>query len=767
MKSFHKEKSTHLLIVESPSKCAKIESYLYPKYKCISSKGHFRTMDSYKNYELKFSSINDKHIDFMHHAIKQYPKENVILATDDDREGEAISWHICDVFQLPIETTKRIAFNEITKSAIVNALENPKTIDMKLVHAQHARQVLDTIIGFNVSPMLWKFAYNNKSNALSAGRCQTPALRLIYDNYLLNKENSLNKKFVITGSFSPKDFKFSLKDSLESDAQVLQFLDKSKNFQHMMTVGESTISQKAAPQPLCTSRLLQVANQQLKLSPKQTMQLAQTLYQDGLITYMRTESTKYSKEFLSNVKQYISTKYDDKYVGYHDSIENVDINMPHEAIRVTDITRPVISREPKLNSLYSLIWKTTMESCMSDAVYEVVQCEITAPDDNIYRNTIETPLFFGWKVIREKENITEIQSQNRGLIMYFRTIAKQGKVNYNKITSIETITKKYSYYNEAGIIKKLEELEIGRPSTFSIFIETLLQRGYIVKKNVDGETFQTTDYELTNTIKKTKTTKTVGNESNKLIIQPIGIIAIEFLIEHFEELFSYDYTKSMECELDNIFSGSLKDWTQVCRTCDSKIKELSKPLKNMSKQTYSIDENHILMFSKNGPIIKEILDGENFQFKSVKNNITLDMVKLKNNEYSLEDLVQISEKYLGTYENENLYIKHGKYGLYATWGENSKAMNSIKKSLENITFNDVEKVLENPEKSANVLRVINDEISVRKGKYGPYVYYKRKDMSKPDFLNIKKFNEGFTYCKPEVLIQWLHEKYHIPLPDNL
>ena len=765
MKSFHKEKSTYLLIVESPSKCAKIESYLYPKYKCISSKGHFRSMESYKNYELKFSSTDDKHIDFMHYAIKQYPKENVILATDDDREGEAISWHICDVFQLPIETTKRIVFNEITKSAIVNALENPKTIDMKLVHAQHARQVLDTIIGFNISPMLWKFAYNNKSNALSAGRCQTPALRLIYDNYLVHKENMLTKKHVVSGSFSPKEIIFTLKNSFDENEKVLVFLEKSKTFAHMLTVGDSKISSKSPPKPLCTSRLLQLANQQLKMSPKQTMQLAQILYQDGLITYMRTESTKYSKEFLDSAKKYIELKYDDKYLGDCTNIENTDAKMPHEAIRVTDLAKQSISREPKLNSLYSLIFKTTLESCMTDAVYEIVDCELTSPDNNLYKSTVETPLFMGWKIVRDNENITEIQAKNKTTIMYLKNISKNGKVNYNKITSVETITKKHTFYNEAGIIKKLEDLEIGRPSTFSIFVETLLQRGYIVKQNVEGETFETVDYELTNEIKKNKTKKTVGNESNKLIIQPIGIIIIEFLIQNYEELFSYDYTKSMEYELDNIFNGIIEDWTQVCKTCDLKIKELSKPLKNMSKQTYQIDDKHIFMFSKNGPMIKEDLGDDNFQFKSVKKDIALDISKLKNNEYTLEDLVQVSDNYLGKYQDEDLYIKYGKYGLYAEWGNNRRAMNTIKKSLECITFKDVEKILNNQEKSANVLRIINDEISVRKGKFGPYVYYKREDMSKPEFLSIKKFNEGFTYCKPEVLIQWLHEKYKIPIPE--
>ena len=565
----------------------------------------------------------------MHYAIKQYPKENVILATDDDREGEAISWHICDVFQLPIETTKRIVFNEITKSAIVNALENPKTIDMNLVHAQHARQVLDTIIGFNISPMLWKFAYNNKSNALSAGRCQTPALRLIYDNYLVHKENMLTKKHVVSGSFSPKEIIFTLKNSFDENEKVLDFLEKSKTFAHMLTVGDSKISSKSPPKPLCTSRLLQLANQQLKMSPKQTMQLAQILYQDGLITYMRTESTKYSKEFLTSATQYIESKYDDKYVGDYTNIENTDAKMPHEAIRVTDLTRQSISREPKLNSLYLLIFKTTLESCMTDAVYEVVDCELTAPDNNLYKSTVETPLFMGWKIVRENENITEIQAKNKTTIMYLKNISNNGKVNYNKITSVETITKKHTFYNEAGIIKKLEDLEIGRPSTYSIFLETLLQRGYIVKQNVEGVTFETVDYELTNAIKKNKTKKTVGNESNKLIIQPIGIIVIEFLVQHYEELFSYDYTKSMEYELDNIFNGIIEDWTQVCKTCDLKIKELSKPLKNMSKQTYQIDDKHIFMFSKNGPMIKEDLGDDNFQFKSVKKDIALDIAKLK------------------------------------------------------------------------------------------------------------------------------------------
>ncbi len=764
---FNKESSIYLIIVESPSKCAKIENYLGSQYKCIASKGHLRELESYKKYDIKFKNIEEKvsHIHFMTSIIKQYPKENVILATDDDREGEAIAWHICEIFELPVKTTKRITFNEITKDAIQKSIQSPKIINEKLVDSQKARQVLDVIVGYKISPLLWKYAYNNKDNSLSAGRCQTPALRLVYDNFLKKKENLDESKHKISGWFFSKNIEFHLSKELDNEDDVKSFLKKSINFKHELKISSPREINKPPPDPFNTSKLLQVSSQLLNNSPTNTMKLCQTLYQDGLITYMRTDNKKYSKEFINKSTQFVKERHGKEYIGNTEKVEKKDNKDPHEAIRVSDINTSSISRDAKLNSLYRLIWTNTIESVMSEAKYKVVDCEISAPDELKYKNTIEIPVFLGWKKIKNKEeDITENQNQNSNTLLYLNTIAKQkSQINYNKIKSTVIIHTKHSHYNESNLIKKLEELEIGRPSTFSTFIETIQQRGYVKKMNIEGTTIDSIDYILENDkISKNKVQKTFGNENNKLVLQPIGELVIIFLMKYFEELFSYDYTKNMENDLDNILNETLDDWTSVCKNCENKIKELSKPLKNLSKEVYKLDDKNEFLFSKYGATIRELQSDGKYEYKNIKKDIKIDLDKLKEGGYKLSELLEDKDKYMGKYDNMDLYVKTGMYGLYAEWGDNKKTLASLKKNISNITFEEIEKFL-NKNESSNILRSINENISIRKGKFGPYVYYKTKTMKQPQFFNLKKFKEGFTYCKEEVLINWLNETYSVTI----
>lgn len=764
--TFNKESSIYLIIVESPSKCGKIENYLGSQYKCIASKGHLRALDSYKKYDIKFKNIEEKisHINFMTSIIKQYPKENIILATDDDREGEAIAWHICEIFDLPVKSTKRITFNEITKDAIQKSIKSPKIINEKLVESQKARQVLDVIVGYKISPLLWKYAYNNKDNSLSAGRCQTPALRLVYDNFLKNKENIDESKHKITGWFFSKNIEFHLSKELDTQDDVKSFLKKSINFKHELKISSPREINKAPPEPFNTSKLLQISSQLLNNSPANTMKLCQTLYQEGLITYMRTDNKKYSKEFINKSTQFIKERHGEEYLGNTENVEKKDNKDPHEAIRVSDINTSSISRETKLNSLYRLIWTNTIESVMCEAKYKIIDCEITAPDELKYKNIIEIPIFLGWKKIKSKEeDKTDNQNQNSSTLLYLNTIVKQKtQINYNKIKSTEIIHIKHSHYNESNLIKKLEELEIGRPSTFSTFIETIQQRGYVKKTNIEGKTIDSIDYILENDeIIKSKVKKTFGNENNKLVLQPVGELVIIFLLKYFEELFSYDYTKNMENELDNILNETLDDWTIVCRNCENKIKELSKPLKNLSKEVYKLDDKNEFVFSKYGATIRELLPDGKYEYKNIKKDISIDLDKLKEGYYKVNELLEEKDKYMGKYDNVDLYVKTGMYGLYAEWGDNKKTLASLKKNINNITFEEVEKFLNNKNESSNILRNINENISVRKGKFGPYVYYKTKTMKQPKFFNLKKFKEGFTYCKEEVLINWLNETYNV------
>jgi DNA topoisomerase-1 len=423
-----------LVIVESPSKISKIKSYLGSGYDVIASNGHICTIknifdiDVKNEFQVKYTEITSKksHINTMRGIISKYLPENVIIATDNDREGESIGYHICSVFGLPVETTKRILFNEITESAIKTAVQNPIILDMGIIRSAMARQILDIVIGFKVSPMLWKHVYHSKSNALSAGRCQTPALGIIYENYkqgLINESKNLYK--TTARFFQPHNLSFELSREFETYNEIKLFLNESVHYKHtLLEMGNKKISVKSAPKPLNTSRMLQLSGSVLHISPKYTMQLAQKLYQEGHITYMRTESTKYSKDFLEKADKYIIQKFGGggdgkKWVGDLSKISNTSVALPHEAIRVTSLNiQSINSGDKKLDTLYRLIWKTTIESCMANAIYDTYTVSISAPLNCIYTHVLEIPVFLGWKKIDTKE----IDGEGSGILFYLQSL---------------------------------------------------------------------------------------------------------------------------------------------------------------------------------------------------------------------------------------------------------------------------------------------------------------------------------------------------------
>lgn len=810
-------KAKYLIIVESPSKCNKIEEYLGKDYHCIASKGHIREIDGLKSIDTKrtfeptFGEIQEKqsHIKNMRTVIAKYDPANVILATDDDREGEAIAWHICQISNLPVETTKRILFREITQTAIQEAVANPTVINMPLVNAQKARQVLDIIVGFKISPYLWKFINSNSAKTLSAGRCQTPALRLIYDNDCENKKSQMVTQYKVRASFTSKHLVFDLNHEFDMAENVLAFMEKSRGFNHLLHVGIANDSKKSAPKPFNTSRLLQAANNQLHMTTKETMNHCQQLYQLGYITYMRTESSQYSPVFLAKMKEYVLKTWGDggssgSYLGDFDRIENKDTTKPHEAIRITNIKMTSLTADDsRLTSLYRLIWKNTVESCMSDALYKNTPVKVSGPDDTVYTHIVEVPLFLGWKVVTAGVSaaaglIGETEKQS-GLLLFLKSIEQAGKpVSHNYIESEMVARNKHSYYTEAGIIQKLEELGIGRPSTFSSIVDTIQERGYVKRKNIEGKIVKSVEYRLEDgKIGQSVKERTFGAEKSKLCIEPLGIIALQFLLKYFETFFSYEYTKHMEDQLDAVVFGC--DWSEICRMCYSEIKVLSKPVNEIAKKEYPIGAGggaegagagaggpgttYVFTFNKFGPVIKVIeADGaaspptteEKTKYIPVKNGIDIDMDRLKQGLYTLDDLAEIS--FLGEYEGHKVYVKTGRYGNYIEYGDVTKSIKSIKKPVSEITWIDIEPFLEDADsegdegggnssssKKRGILRTLNSCMSVRNGKFGSYVYYKTPQMTKPQFLNIKHFPEGFMFCQPEVLVEWICKTYNIRL----
>ena len=775
--------TTTLVIVESPAKCKKIEEYLGPGYKCVASFGHLRTIPLLKNidiennftptYTIIDNAIKKKQIDFLRKEIKN--ADTVILSSDIDREGEMVSFSIIELFNLPLNT-KRITFNEITESALKHAIKNPRTIDMDLVHAQQARQILDILVGFKVTPMLWKFINKNKDNSLSAGRCQTPALKLIYDNEQDIKQSEERKVYNVTGIFTNSNIVFDLlpQGKYETEDSITDFLDGSADFSHIYTCSKPVKTVKKTPEPFTTSSLQQTASNELHYAPKETMRICQALYEAGHITYMRTDSKTYSKDFIDSTKNYIVRNYDAKYIN--ESLITCDVKKDslqqnaHEAIRPTNISLYELLEtvDSKERRMYKLIWEHTLESCMAPAIFFSITANIAAFQDTKFAYTSELVDFPGWKVV-SKKYANEIKLENKEY-QYLQQIKQNAAIPYKKICAKVTIKGSKQHYTEARLVQLLEERGIGRPSTFSSLVDKIQERGYVKKEDVKGKEIVCKDYELSNgEIFEIENKREFGNEKGKLVIQPLGTIVIEFLDKHFSQIFNYDYTKEMEDELDKIAKGDAI-WYNLCNTCNKQLDALLDGLKDETKIEVKLDENNTYLIGKYGPVIKCVTEKngkEEIKFKPIKKDI--DIHKIENGDYNdaIDDIVDanvVKKSYvLGQYEGKDVVLQKGKFGLYITWDKNSKNLKELgNRPIENITFEDVKKYLE---EGSNLIREVSANITIRKGSKGEYIFYKTEKMKKPQFFDLKPFSNDtksdYKTCNMTVLKSWLREKYDI------
>jgi|UniRef100_A0A6C0IUN7 DNA topoisomerase I len=762
----------YLVIVESPSKCKKIESYLGKDYCCIASMGHIRTLnglksiDTKKTFEPTFEMIDEKqtHVNDMKKVISKFKHDKIYIATDDDREGEAIGWHICEVFDLPVDQTRRIIFHEVTKPALQHAVDTPTYLNMKVVKAQHARQVLDVIVGYKISPYLWKYLYNDKNNALSAGRCQTPALRLVYDNEKqIRNAQSSSPLFKIYGDFLSEHLEFVLKKEFEEAEEVAEFMRSSAKHKHILHMGTKKQSKRSPPKPLNTSALLQLASSTLSMSPGETMKHSQILYQNGYITYMRTDSKEYSAPFIEYASKYIVSKYGQgSLMSDLNKLENKSVSNPHEAIRVTQLVLQTINVEnPRTLSLYKLIWKNTIESCMSDYNSDQYEITISSPIDALYSHTLEIPSKYGWRTIEEKRPIIDVQSEMGGLKLKLESQSKT-EVAYNKIESKCSVKKGISHYTEASLIKKMEDLGIGRPSTFASLVETIVERGYVQKQDVKGTMHKTVNYVLENKkIRKTTQTKEYGEEKNKLVIQEVGTLVIEFLLQNYNSLFSYEYTKQMETQLDEISEGEIDEWEQICKRCYDEIKELSKNMKVVDKFSMQLDDTYEFIYEKYGPVLRYKIDDNKFGYKNIKKELNVSLQDIKDRKYSADELIEEGNQCIGIYQDLEVHIKQGRYGAYVEWNDQKKSLKAIDKPVNDITIEDAIQVLSEEVQEKSSLRTLNNEFSVRKGKFGPYIYYKSPAMASPQFFNIKKYKGNYFDDEAEDVIKWIKETYKV------
>ena len=792
-----------LVIVESPAKCGKIESFLGQGYKCIASFGHLREIKSLEainttTFEPSYTIIDDsrkqRQVEVLQTAIAI--ADEVILATDDDREGEAIAWHICKLYDLPIATTKRIVFHEITEPAVLNALQHYRYIDMNIVQAQQARQILDLLVGFKVSPLLWKYISRTSENSLSAGRCQTPALRLIYENQQDINKSPGQQVYNVTGYFTNQCIPFVLNTQFEKDTDVYAFLEESFNFDHIFSCSSPKKVVKPQPEPFITSRLQQTASNILHFSPKETMKVCQGLYEKGYITYMRTDSKKYSKEFIELAKRYITANYSSEYISAdidslivgsvtkpvkpvkpvkktkdNNTLANTLAQEAHEAIRPTNINLREIednSVDSKEMRLYKLIWENTVQSCMSAATCNSITASITTYIPNtIYTYSSEIVVFPGWYIVTEKKTKENPEYQ------YLLSIKQNAATLYKKITANITLKNLKSHHTEAHLVQLLEDKGIGRPSTFASLIDKIQTRGYVVKQNISGKKITCKDYELEgDEISEIITTREFGNEKGKLVIQPVGILVMEFLDAHFNALFNYDYTSKMETELDKVSKGE-SDGHALCSQCFEEIGALSQELKSTDRKEIKIDETHTYIIGKYGPTIK-CVNGQDITFKSIRADV--DLERLARGEYRLEEIVEHSSNKIGKYQGQDLIIKKGKYGLYATWGENSKSLSCFgNRPIENIPLIDVitelDKVADanifdvtsskHSSQNVNIIREITNNISIRNGKFGAYIFHKTSSMKKPAFYKLNGCKLNYNTCDKKELVDWIYNTHKI------
>jgi DNA topoisomerase I len=795
---------TSLVIVESPAKCKKIESYLGPGYKVIASFGHLRNIsgleaiDIDNDFQTKYSVIQEdlklKQIEKIRSEISK--SFEVIIATDDDREGEAIGWHICDLFGLPITTTKRIIFHEITEHAIQSAISHPKLINMDLVQAQQSRQILDLLVGFTISPILWNCVSKTHNSSLSAGRCQTPALRLIYDNFLDIKSSPGKIVYNTVGYFTNLNLVFDLNKQFSTNNEVTDFLEKCKSWDFLCSTTSPKKVIKKSPEPLTTSSLQQLASNELHLSPKETMKYAQQLYEGGYITYMRTDSKKYSQEFVDNVKkfirglhgdQYISQTIDNLVVGQKEKEESVKkvkktvaekkgIPTPqeaHEAIRPVNINMRTLSIEestidlhPKTIRLYHLIWKRTLESCMPSAQYNSVSAKIPAPNETEFVYKTEQPIFLGWQIIEPAKN-----NNNDNNYQYITTLKQNISMNSKKIDAKFTMNDLKSHYTEARLVQLLEEKGIGRPSTFASLVDKIQERKYVEKQNITGKEIECSDYSLVeNTISETISKREFGNEKNKLVIQPLGVIVIEFLIINFDSFFNYDYTKEMEDCLDLIATGQTK-WNNLCDKCHKELTDVMRDVKDLKKFSIEIDKQHTLIIGKHGPVVKCVnsKNPKKATFLPVKKNLDLEAIKHIPN-LSLEDVIDsniTNSNAIGKYKGQDLFIKKGKYGVYAQWGKETKSLKEEFSSvpIDKIEYIDIIRFLDkdtilDPSKPVGLVRELNYHLSIRSGKYGDYIFYKKPRAKKPEFLKLNGFDSDYKKCDKVLILNWIKQTYN-------
>lgn len=746
----------NLVIVESPAKAKTIQNYLGDDYKVMSSYGHIRDLKK-KNFGIDLDTFQpeyeipkDKASIVKELKAAASKAENVWLASDEDREGEAISWHLAEVLNLPIQDARRIVFHEITKPAILNAIKNPRAIDINLVDAQQARRVLDRIVGFKLSPVLWR----KVKPSLSAGRVQSVAVKLIVEREREIQKFKSESNFRVTAEFNinGSTFRAELNRRFPTADKAREFLEACKGSD--FKISDITVHpQKRMPAPpFTTSTLQQEAARKFGFPVSLTMSLAQQLYESGLITYMRTDSVNLSSLCVNACKDVISRTLGKEYSKPRKYVtHSKGAQEAHEAIRPTDMQNDAIEGSPQAQRLYKLIWQRTIACQMSDAITEKTTVDISIKGhEEKFTASGEVVKFDGFlRVYRESHDNEDANSENRTL----PAIKKDDCPEAEEITATQRFSQHPPRYNEAGLVHKMEELGIGRPSTYAPIISTIQQRQYVTRGDKEG-TERKYDVITLKGGNITETTKTeiTGAERNKLFPTDVGIVVTDFLDENFPEIMDYNFTADVEKQFDEVAEGK-KEWTGLMHDFYENFEpQVEKTLADKSghkagERQLGIDPQSgrpvFVKIGRYGPMVQigQAGDEEKPVFATMKKGQSTETL-------TLEEALELFKlpRTLGEFEDKEVSVGAGRFGPYikhdGKYVSLPKDEDPLKVSLEKA----VELIL--AKREAEAKRFIKSfeedpEMEILNGPYGPYISYKKKNYRLPK--DKKESAAGLTF----------------------
>lgn len=753
-----------LLIVESPAKAKTIEKYLGEEYFVKSSYGHVRDLEKgnsgiaiENNFEPSYIISPEKTKVVKELRESKQKASEVWLATDEDREGEAISWHLCEVLGLDPKVTKRIVFSEITKSAIQEAIKKPRTVDIDLVNAQQARRVLDRLVGYELSEVLWR----KVKGKLSAGRVQSVAVRLIVD-----REREINSfesipYFKIHAIFDVKndrgetvELKSELVKKVDELKDAEEFINKCNGATFTILNIEKKPSKRTPAAPFTTSTLQQEASRKLYYGVTRTMQIAQRLYEAGHISYMRTDSTNLSETALGAIANEIESNYGKQYLKFRKyKSKTANAQEAHEAIRPTSIENKVVSEDRDEQRLYELIWKRTIASQMSDAEFErtIVTIDISTIKNETLQAEGEVLIFDGFlKVYLESSDEDDNNEDVKGILPPLKI--KQ-ILDLNKMTATEKFPSPPARYTEASLVKKLEELGIGRPSTYAPTISKIMEteRGYVVKDSRTGVERKYRVIELKKqTVTKKEETEITGSTSSRLYPTDMGMIVTDFLNEHFDDVMNYKFTADVEERLDLISNGK-EEWRSFIKSFYEPFHEdilhtVENADRAKGKRVLGKDPDSgksvLVQITRYGPVVQigaleELAEGEKPRFANLKRGQSMETI-------AFEDAMELFQlpKSLGEYNGEEIVVSNGRFGPYIKIGDLYVNLPKGEEPLEITGERAVELIKDKIEENAPIGHYQDKPITKGKGRFGPFIKWDGLFINVPKRIDHDNISEA-------------------------